>query len=178
MKRHINTVHLSIKNHRCTVCDFQTTTKSKLKHRINRKHLGQRNHKCSHCDYIAYAKSNLTEHINSLHLGIKITNVANMITAYVITKQIDNILNAHIDTKDLGIKNYKCNHCNYAEYLKCDVMIHLNSVHLCSSCDYQGSAKSLLTKPVKSVHLLKEEYKCSQFSRIAHKKSTFLYKLI
>ncbi|KAL3283705.1 hypothetical protein HHI36_024005 [Cryptolaemus montrouzieri] len=102
MEVHINSVHLGIKSHKCTLCDFQTATKSTMKHHINSKHLGQRNHKCSHCDYVEYAKSNLTKHINNVHPGLKITNVIHNKPKTEVNEIVDKTGLMHSESKEIA----------------------------------------------------------------------------
>ncbi|KAL3271195.1 hypothetical protein HHI36_021691 [Cryptolaemus montrouzieri] len=62
-------------NHNCNYCDYQTTQKQILKRHVNSVHLGIKNFKCDECDFKTSKKYGLTRHVNGVHLGIKIINV-------------------------------------------------------------------------------------------------------
>ena len=46
LKKHINSVHEGLKNHKCNLCDKAFSQPSDLKFHI---HEGQKNHKCDLC---------------------------------------------------------------------------------------------------------------------------------
>ena len=70
LQRHINGVHLKLKQYKCTFdnCDFSTAWSSELNSHRDTKHYGVKRFKCSICDFKAYKSSNLNRHLNSAHL--------------------------------------------------------------------------------------------------------------
>ena len=70
LQRHINGVHLKLKQYKCTFdnCDYSTAWTSELNSHRDTKHYGVKRFKCSICDFKAYKSSNLNRHLNSVHL--------------------------------------------------------------------------------------------------------------
>ena len=70
LQRHINGVHLKLKQYKCTFdnCDYSTAWTSELNSHRDTKHYGVKRFKCSICDFKAYKSSNLNRHFNSVHL--------------------------------------------------------------------------------------------------------------
>ena len=66
LKKHINVVHLQIKNKCCVYCDYKTHTKFNLDLHINKMHLGVHTEKqnCSHCGKTTYK---LDHHMKVYH---------------------------------------------------------------------------------------------------------------
>ena len=68
--RHINAVHLRLKNYSCGECDAKFSTPFSLKRHADVKHKGVR-HNCEQCDYKATRLSHLRKHFESVHLKIR-----------------------------------------------------------------------------------------------------------
>ena len=70
LQRHINGVHLKLKQYKCTFdnCDYSTAWSSELNSHRDTKHHGVKRFKCSICDFKAYKSGNLNRHLNSVHL--------------------------------------------------------------------------------------------------------------
>ena len=70
LQRHINGVHLKLKQYKCTFdnCDYSTAWSSGLNSHRDTKHHGVKRFRCSICDFKAYKNSNLNRHLNSVHL--------------------------------------------------------------------------------------------------------------
>ncbi|KAL3283702.1 hypothetical protein HHI36_024002 [Cryptolaemus montrouzieri] len=125
LTNHINSVHLGIKNYKCSQCDYRAATRGRLETHTESTHLGLRNYKCSQCDYRAATKRKLKIHTESVHLGLK------------------------------NHKCSHCDYASYhkSNFLKHINSVHLNTKSFqCNYCDYQGAAKFLLAKHVKNVH--------------------------
>ena len=68
LKRHTSEVHnrSNLLKIICSICDFMTSRKDKLKRHIQVAHEGIR-YKCDGCDYQATRKEHLTRHFNNFH---------------------------------------------------------------------------------------------------------------
>lgn len=73
LKRHIEGVHLKIKDFECEQCDMKFSDNSKLKRHIKMVHLNIKDHICEYdnCDMKFSEKSTLKFHIKQVHLKIK-----------------------------------------------------------------------------------------------------------
>ena len=71
LKKHINRVHLKIKNFECGDCEFKFSTNGDLNQHIKAVHLKIKNFECEDCEYRCSAKGQLTQHIKAIHLKIK-----------------------------------------------------------------------------------------------------------
>mgnify|MGYP001229303721 CR=1 FL=1 len=69
LQRHINGVHLKLKQYKCTFdnCDYSTAWSSELNSHRDTKHYGVKRFKCSICDFEAYKRGNLDRHLESVH---------------------------------------------------------------------------------------------------------------
>ena len=71
VKTHIAVVHHGLKPHKCSICDYCSSEKSKLSNHIKAVHENLRPFTCSLCEVKCKQKSVMTIHINSVHGGEK-----------------------------------------------------------------------------------------------------------
>ena len=54
------------------ICDFNFSQKGKLNHHIDSIHIGIKQNKCTSCTFVASGKVELNRHINAIHEGTNI----------------------------------------------------------------------------------------------------------
>ena len=124
LQKHINTVHLGIKDYACDLCGQTFTNNQGLKGHIARIHEERRDHQCKVCDKAFGYKFMLKEHILSVHENVKpICNFCGKAFngASRLRKHIKKLHDEEGNHKcELCGKGFKC-----AEYLK----YHIEYVH-------------------------------------------------
>ena len=152
LKRHINSVHLKIKDNICEYenCDYKFSENFHLKEHIERVHLNIKNFKCKECDFTFYANGDLQQHIKQVHLKIK-----DFQCEYCDFKcSSKGNLNQHIKMVHDKIKDFQCEDCDYKCSGKNTLKKHINSVHLkiknfkCENCEYICSTNGHLQRHI------------------------------
>ena len=73
MDKHINLIHLNIRNLKCEKCDYKCDTKSRLETHIMSRHTKNPEFKCryNNCDFVTHINKRLRLHISKIHGPIK-----------------------------------------------------------------------------------------------------------
>lgn len=71
LQRHINSVHLKLKDHRCATCEYTASTYDELNKHTRRIHNGEKAHTCSVCGVGFFTSAHLRRHTKAIHLKIK-----------------------------------------------------------------------------------------------------------
>ena len=97
-------------SHKCSICDYTTSSKGNLKRHIDSIHSGKKPHKCLICDHITSSKGNLKQHIEAVHEGKK------LFKCFICDYSTSNNggLKRHIEAVHEGKKLYKCFICDYS----------------------------------------------------------------
>ena len=184
LERHINLVHLNIKNYNCGQCDYRATHLGDLKKHVKSVHLkiscSRKKHhayshssnlnrhveskyngirySCEQCDFRTMRLNDLNWHKKSVHHIIKIYNCEKcdaMLSSSFSLKRHDNAMHK-------GVR-YSCDHCNYKATQLGNLKTHIKAVHLkvknyhCEDCEYRTPLLSTLKRHVNTVHLKKEQ---------------------
>jgi hypothetical protein len=125
LQKHINAVHLKIKEFACIQCDYKCSENVHLQKHINSVHLKLKIFQCPTCDYKCVDNSHLQKHINSVHLKEK-----NFQCPTCESKFSQNVhLQKHIEIVHLKEKNFQCPTCEY----KCSHASHLQThIKICT----------------------------------------------
>jgi len=149
-------------------------------------HLKIRNHPCTRCDYRACFKNDLDKHMRSVH-GIKAEPPATVFIALktegiepfeelVKTTNTDHkskqcpycrklLANTkeHIKAVHLKEKNYFCQQCDYKTLFKSDLLKHDELVHrkIKKSCPHCGKQVANLHEHIRLVHKKEKKFKCN-----------------
>ena len=67
LERHIKSVHENIRDHVCDICKEAFHTLGNLNSHIRQVHLEERNHKCPLCDEQFFRSAGLKQHISTIH---------------------------------------------------------------------------------------------------------------
>ena len=67
LKKHVNAVHLNMKNFKCDECDQSFGQKGNLETHIRTVHRNEKNFKCDTCGKSFGLKQNLNKHIRNVH---------------------------------------------------------------------------------------------------------------
>ena len=67
MLRHVSSVHKGNKPHKCSICDYSTSSRGDLKQHIEAIHEKKKPHKCPICDHSFSEKHHVKRHMVSAH---------------------------------------------------------------------------------------------------------------
>ncbi len=71
LNRHIDVVHMKIKDKKCLTCDYECYGNYKLMEHVNQVHLNIKNFSCEDCSFQCYLKHDLKRHYERTHLKLK-----------------------------------------------------------------------------------------------------------
>ena len=187
---HVTAVHLKIRHHHCSDCDYQCSTSNALKAHYNSIHKEgqQRPHECDACEKQFTTSHNLKHHIRNIHI-INCQEFKCDDCEYV-TNNVQN-LKPHKDTTHRRIncpvcdrafnKNSLSNHlknihgnesqrefCNICGKVLKHLKVHMekihqsgDNIHKCELCSYSTNTRLRLIYHIKALHTLVRDFKCS-----------------
>jgi KRAB domain-containing zinc finger protein len=137
LQKHIDSVHRRLK-HSCPECRKEIVN---VAEHIRLVHKRETQFKCHQCNYTAYKKQDLKKHLTSVHKTTCTVNNFSRIASIskrvkvpkkrlcqYCHKEIVNVAE-HIKLVHIGVKNYKCDKCDYKACKRLDVVKHSSTVH-------------------------------------------------
>ena len=170
---------------KCDECDYGSNKKHYLalheteSHPV---HSGIKDYKCEHCDYESYSKKYLVNHVRKNHCDI--TTVIKKRSEGLKCDECgyscneEELLNLHMAESHpecAGIKDYKCDHCDYVSYAKKSLVGHVRKNHSamttrghfiikkrseqfkCDECDYSCNKEQFLNLHKAESHQVSKE---------------------
>lgn len=185
LDRHIDGIHLNLRNHKCQICDFSSTRKYDLKRHVDNVHLNLRKHKCPLCEFSSNRKYGLKKHMEKIHLCSLYHAKVQQCNSVSSNNQKENIringgsiqnttVEYSVNNSDIPSKCYGCHLCEYVSNKASNVERHIflihskkkterkltKSLHECTFCDFNTKEKASLRKHINGVHLNLRNHKC------------------
>jgi hypothetical protein len=115
LKKHIEAVHMKIRNFFCDICGFSGYERAYLTNHMRQVHLA-RSIKCPHCDFATITQFRLSLHMKNKHAEKDNRFKCDECGRFFCT---NNYLKVHIERKHKKIKAARCEICNkdfYSQY--------------------------------------------------------------
>ena len=129
-------IHEGHRPYSCQTCGKAFKQKQSLEKHVKAVHDDVRDFKCERCGKAFHSKSNLQEHVQYVHEGRK-----DLYTCESCGKTLSGATSFWQHKKlHGGVKNHKCDSCEYSSYSSGDLKNHIRAVHegikdySCESC--------------------------------------------
>jgi len=154
LKKHIDSVHLKIKDNICDQCDFTTFSKKMLQLHVLSKHEDTKPFSCSYvgCTYATVYASSIKSHTERVHLNMRPFICDRENCKYATNDK--QRLKQHINAVHEKTLRFSCEYsnCDYKANFKSNMKLHVNKVHLklvkeelhCEACDYKTRSPQML----------------------------------
>ena len=155
LKKHIDNVHLKIKDNLCDQCDFTAFSKNLLRLHVASKHGSTKPFICSYvdCDYATVYPGAIRNHTNRVHLKLKPLLCERENCTYATDSKSQ--LLTHISAVHDKTLAFFCEYsdCEYRSNFKSNMKLHVNKVHLnlikddiyqCEFCDYRAKSMQMI----------------------------------
>lgn len=166
VNEHLKCVHLKIRPHACTSCDYKASFKNDLEKHVRSVH-GLK----TEPQVIIAIKSETAEHFEELVKTSSHTETKFKTCPYC-SKSLSNT-KEHIKAVHLKEKSYYCNHCEYKTLFKSDLIKHDELVHrkIKKSCPHCGKQVANLHEHIRLVHKKEKKFKCNYCGYMCAKQS-------
>ena len=169
--RHIQSVHLKLKPHLCTICQKHFSTENNLKLHVSDVHDKIKTFKCKECKKTFPRKMHLDRHVRSVHEKIKDFECELCNKRFTAKRN----LMMHSRTVHDKLKDFQCNTCdkkftasqslkNHQKNVHAEVKIKKFECHTCKKC---FSQKGGLTQHIQTVHEKIAVFKSKNTSGVA-----------
>ena len=162
LKEHVESVHEG-KKYKCSICDEELTSKTKLDSHIAINHDEAKLLKCTLCDAKYASKSGLKSHIFFVHEKNSGHQCPHCNKKYPTESSLKNhITVGHSQTP------YKCEHCDKTYKLKKSLKAHIEFAHegkkppefLCPQCGKPFPSTTGVNRHIEAVHEKKRPHSC------------------
>ena len=155
LKRHINSIHNALKDHkyRCDECGKHYRSKIKLNMHKKSVHGEKKLFQCETCENSFPSSKRLLYHVMSIHEGLRPHKCVSCEKAFVKEKS----LNEHIKVFHTDQRDHPCNHCEKKFALKKRLRTHIKDAHgdnvyICEICSSAFNTTSGLKGHIKRFH--------------------------
>jgi len=154
LKKHIDSVHLKLKDYLCEICDFTAFSKRVLRLHVANKHEDTKPFSCSYvgCSYATVYANSIKIHTERVHLKMRPFRCERENCQYATDTK--GRLIEHINAVHEKALVYSCEYpdCDYRANFKSNMKLHVNKVHLkllkdelqCTACDYKARSPQML----------------------------------
>ena len=166
MKRHVDAVHLNVKNHKCTQCDKSFASTKELNSHIKKIHaVFRETFSCDICGAALMSKVGLSSHKNHVHGTVSVDSLDKCEVCGKTFKS-KSYLKEHVKVVHKKLKTKTCEKCNKTFITLGSLKIHIKMVHEkskdtnCDLCGLEFFNMFSLKSHTKTVHKRQKDFSC------------------